>query len=328
MNQRKSLLIMKLTNFRLPLLLVCFLTSHLCQLASLAAEEAIPGTRVFLEKPLGFERASNFSGFQDPKNASSIMISEIPGPFDKVSAGFNEDQMKPRQMTLLSKEPHKVGDFDGLLVELQQQAGAAEFHKWLLVFGDQSFTILVTAAFPEALKAEMAERMKKAILTARFVKASLPPQKQNDLNFALTETKGLKLAGRIQNALLFNQSGSLPKEKLNYVPVSFVAAQALNDLKIDNREAFARKRLHQTTSISKIEIIEEKDIEIGGLPGREILARAESNDSHEKLFLYQVILYGAGSYFIMQGECNEDQRKVQEAEFKTISKTFRMKKQG
>ncbi len=63
---------------------------------------SVPGTSVSLPPPAGFIPADRFPGFMKESTGSSIMVSEIPGPYAEVTAGFSDKrQMQARGMTLL-----------------------------------------------------------------------------------------------------------------------------------------------------------------------------------------------------------------------------------
>ena len=293
-----------------------------------ADPESLPGSRVKLNRPTGFEKADSFSGFQKADAGASIMVSEIPAPYKICVSGFtNEEKMAERGMKLLTKTDNKVGQLEGLLVEVQQHAMGKEFHKWILVFGDATFAEVVTATFPQDKANELSEPMKKAVLSAVFDSTAAAPLQQKDLGFEVSNVPGLKLAARVQNAIVFNATGELPKEKLDYTPTAFVAAQSfsIGKLEISDRADYARKRLKGSPEISAPEIVADGEISIARLPGREILATAKSK-SNEDVFIYQVMLFSDGGYYILRGDCLLANRKAQEPIFRSIAKTFKLKK--
>lgn len=289
--------------------------------------EKIPGTRVKISKPPGFVRADTFPGFQKAEATASIMISEIPAPYKLCSAGFTvPEKMAEKGMKLLSRVENNVGNFEGQLVEVQQQAAGIDFRKWILMFGDDTFSEIVTATFPSTKAKELSEIMKSAVLTTAFDSGAAEPVEQKDLGFELSDVPGLKLASRIQNALVFTETGQLPDKKLDYTPSAFVAAQSfsLTKLVIDDRAAYARQRLEKSPEIDGPEIFSESDLSIAGMPGREILATAKSK-AKENLFIYQVMLFSDKGYYIMRGDCQTKFRNTQEPIFRQITKTFKLK---
>ncbi len=293
--------------------------------AGLADFVKVPGSRVSMDNPAGFQKADNFAGFKNEEQRSSIMVTELPAPFLVVTSGFQDtEKMAKRGMTLLSKSPQKVANFDALLFEIKQGTAAGEFHKWILAFGDRTFITMVTAAFPEELSSKLSDSLKKSVMSCKFESNSPSPlEQQEDMNFSLASVHGLKLAGRVQNALIYNESGELPKEKLAGIVPVFVAAQALSDLEITDKSAYALNRLHQSEGLRNFEIISESDLKIAEVPCREILALAERTEG--KVFIYQAMLFAKGSYFILQGECAANKRAEYEPIFKGLTSTFKIK---
>lgn len=301
-------------------ILLCF---SIC--ASFAESESVAGTRVTIEKPPGFEKATTFSGFQKSDVAASIMITELPAPFRSATAGFDEKKMAERGMKLLSKVDSKVSNYDGMVVEFTQSAQGIAFHKWILAFGDDTFTQLVSATCPETEANQLGAVMKHAVLTASF-DASKSPMQPKDLGFEVSEVPGLKLATLVQNAMIFNTTGQLPKQKLDYTPVSFVAAQSISTgrMEIKDKVKFAQERLLVSPELSGVQLLSETDVKLANLPGREIVATAKSK-SNEELFVYQVMLFPADGYYLMRAECLLSQRKEYEPSFKSLARTFRLR---
>ncbi|MBX9686662.1 MAG: hypothetical protein K2X27_08165 [Candidatus Obscuribacterales bacterium] len=306
--------------------LICFIMSFASVAPAQADLEAVPGTRIRMNKPDGFERAATFSGFQNADKGAAIMITEIPAPYRLAISGFNEQRMAAKGMKLLSMVEQKVADYEGQLLELRQASQGVQFHKWILVFGNASFAQVITGSFPAAHAKELSEKIKQAILSSSFDESATKPSEQKDLAFELTGVEGLKFAGRIQNALLFNPSGELPKQKLEHTPCSFVVAQSISigKLRVDDESTFSRERLKQSPELKLIEILSEASVKIAGLPGKEILASAKSK-SDEDLFVYQVMLFTQDGYYIMRGDCLRSQRAVFEPLFRSMSKTFKLK---
>ena len=109
---------------------------------------SIPGSRVSLPRPEGFEDAEEFPGFLQRSTGASIMVTEVPGPFSKCSAGFIKSQLRARGMRLLKKKLGTAGMFPAALMNISQQAYGKKFLKWILVAGNETETVLITATFP------------------------------------------------------------------------------------------------------------------------------------------------------------------------------------
>ncbi len=284
----------------------------------------VRGTRVNMESPDDFKPAANFSGFvNDPKHAS-LMVTEFPIPFEAATDRFNEAALLSKGMKLLSKETIQTGAYPGLLMEARQTAYGSEFGKWMNIFGDKNTTVLVTATFPVAEADSLSKRLKDAVLSARFdaqVKALDPME---DLPYTVSGTTSLKIAGRLQSTLFLNPSGNLPPPPGSSDVSTFVIGQALSDMDVGDKTDFARQRLKKIENLSDLQILEERDVTVGGMPAREILASATAK-SGQPLFLLQTIAYGRGSYFVLQGMTEMSTRTRMEYEFHSIINSLKLK---
>lgn len=283
----------------------------------------VRGTRVSITKSDNLTPAPNFSGFIDKATKASIMVTEMPSPFEATNAGFNEAGLASRAMKLVSKESLRVGEYPGILCSVKQTAYGNDFAKWILAFGNEDQTIVVTASYPEASADKLSESLKQILLTARYDAKAKPPDPMADLPFTISGSKSLLMAGRIQNTLLFSPTGKIsaidPKD-----PSLFLVGQALNDLDIPDKSDFARTRLKMTANLTDVQILSEKDITLSGMPTREIVATGK-NKQGEELFVLQDIVYGGGSYFFLQGITDLDQKADKETEFRAIVDSFKLK---
>jgi hypothetical protein len=63
----------------------------------------VPGTKCSLIPPSGFVAITNFSGFQSSETGASIMINELPAPYQQLVDGFTAEALKTHGMILISK---------------------------------------------------------------------------------------------------------------------------------------------------------------------------------------------------------------------------------
>ncbi len=284
----------------------------------------VRGTGVSLECPEGFRPAANFTGFKNEPLHASIIVTEMPIPGEVATGGFNEAALLSKGMKLLSKETIRTGAYPGLLMEARQTAYGSEFGKWMNIFGDKNTTVLVTATFPVAEADSLSKRLKDAVLSARFDAQAKALDPLEDLPYTVSGTTSLKIAGRLQNTLFLNPSGNLPPPPSSPDVSTFVIGQALSDMDVGDKTAFARQRLKKIENLSDLQILEERDVTVAGMPAREILASATAK-SGQPLFLLQTIAYGRGSYFVLQGMTEMSTRTRMEYEFHSIINSLKLK---
>jgi len=286
-----------------------------------AALAVVVGTRVCLPMPAGFIAADRFTGFQNRSNGASIAVSEIPGPFDKVTAGFDAEHLKTKGMTLVSKEVMEVGGYPGVVLQVTQEGFGAKWRKWLVAFGDTE-TVLLTATWPESLTSALQATLKEALLQVKWDR-NQEVDPAAGLTYSITPSPPLKFTKRLQNMLLFTQSGDL-EVRAPGNPM-FIVGPSIAELDIPDHSGFARKRLEQMAELQNFDITSEQPVTISGLSGVEIVASATDARTGRPKSVYQTILFGNKVYYLMQGMVDTDLSEGFEETFKSTARRFKLK---
>ncbi len=281
----------------------------------------VVGTKVSLEAPEGFTRATQFPGFWHEPFGSSIMVTEFPAPLAEISSGLSDPaQFKQKGMSLLNRQAIKVDGHSGFILKVKQSAFGIEYLKWLLVFGDDKESVIVTAMFPSNFERELSETMKLSILTTTWDrKKDVSPTE--GLNFTIEEKGELKLSRRMVNMLTFTKTGRFPSKDIDD-PV-FIVGQSTARIQIVNPEEFAKARIAQTATLTDLEIEQTTKVTLDQLQGYEIVATAKDKDTGQPMTVYQVILFEEQSYFLMQGLISSKNRQPNLETFREMAKTFR-----
>ncbi len=296
---------------------------------SLSAEQPaiVTGTKVRLTQPTDFAPAEKFPGYFQSSSSASIMVTEIPAPFSafssEISSGLSDpSKLGKHGMSLLSQEQVNLNGQKALLLKMQQRASGVDFLKWVLVFGDEAGSAMVTATFPKELEAKLSESLKQSLLTSQR-DPNLAASTDEGLDYTLKEQGNLKLAQRISNGLLFTKEGEFPSKSLAD-PV-FVVAPSISEQAIADPETFSKQRLLKTDSITKIEIETSEQVTIDNLKGYEIVAKAQDQKSQEPMLVYQVMLFDQKGYYIMQGLVGEATKADYLPAFRAIAQSFQRK---
>lgn len=281
----------------------------------------INGTRIILSPPANFNPSTQFPGYQLESHSSSIMVTEIPGAFAAATAGFsNPSELSKREMSVLNKQEVKVDGQNGLLLKVEQTAYGTKFLKWLLIFGDEKETVMITATFPKRYEVELSEKMKASILTSQWERnKDVPPAE--GLNFTVEEKSDLRLAKRISNMLVFTKNGIFPTTDVR--DPLFIVGRSISKTAIPDNEEYARTRVLQISQAKDIRIEQLNKINIGNLNGYEIVANGKDAKSSQPMLIYQVMLFEERDYFLMQGLVGNENRQASIAIFKDMAKTFK-----
>ena len=278
----------------------------------------VSGTKCSMIPPEGFVAASTFSGFQQVASGASIMINEIPAPYQSIIEGFTKEAMKAKGMTLVRKETIDFNNSTATLMNVTQPANGTTYIKQMLVFGDEKVTVLVNGIYPESAK-NLESSMKEALLSTVYT----AEQNENPLDAATftvdVEGTDLKLVKYMSGSLLYSVDGNMPTET-----PTLIVGNSIAKVSPENRQKYAEERLRKLPRGESTLIKETNEITIDSLNGVEFIA--EGIDKNEnKIFIYMVMLYNeSGDYYIIVGQAKDDREKYGET-FKKIAKTFKRK---
>lgn len=283
----------------------------------------VKGTRVSIVKPDGFSQAPSFNGFILKEKIASIMITELPAPYDKLILGFTKENFAKKKIDLVKKEEIEVAGRKGLLVNIKQKLGSTVMEKWITIFGDENNSVTVMSTFPEQFSGELSDKMKASVMSATW-DPSIAVDTQENLNFTVKASSPFKLARRIQNMLLFSRGGQFPAKKKS--DALFLVGESFYIPPSDDKAKFCVKRLKQIRSLTEIGEAEPKPVELDGLKGYAISTSGTDKQTSEKMFVYQVIVFGDKSYFIQQGISRDTEKEETEPLFKKMSESFKLTK--
>jgi hypothetical protein len=281
----------------------------------------VSGTSVALAPPPGFEPSSRFPGFERADLQSSVMVTEIPGPVADVSRGMTAAGLAARGMTLISSTRQLVDGRQALLLKVSQPAGGMTVHKWMIVSGDASTTVMIVGTFPKAHEPQIGDAMKDALLTARWAAAAAPPDPFEGLSFRVSPTASLKIAGRVSNMLMLTESGQMGPQ--GPTAALFIVGTSLAPVDVSDLKAFAATRASQTKQLKGLRVSEQGATAIGDEAGYELVAEGTDIATGRLVTLYQVVLPDPQGYLLMQGMVASTRAATMVPEFRKAAQTFR-----
>ena len=260
--------------------------------------QQINGTNIFIVPPNSFEISGNFKGFQNPADPTSmIMIMEIPGPYFEVSKGFNAEMLKSGGMDLKTKKEIKIGEFEGMLIELDQPANGMVFSKQILIFGNEKSSTLINGVYIKD-SLQLGGKIRESILTT-FIDTENLADPRKALNYTINENAGsLKFHSVIGNGMLFNRDLKIPTQSSD--KATLLTDKSYAKVEIENKKLFCISRIKKYPA--DYSVIPDKginEIEIDNLKGFELYAKNNDKENEE---MYQVILFDEnGGYYLFVG---------------------------
>jgi hypothetical protein len=283
---------------------------------------AVTGTKISLIPPAGFVASTHFAGYQQEESNSSILVTEIPAPIDKLQPGLtNAEELQKKGMILLEQERVTVNGQEAILLNIEQSAYGTDFQKWILLIGNKTESVLVTATFLQELESEYSELLKNSLFTVKWNQTATSTT--DNLQFTLEEVSNLKLAQKIGNALAYTKDGVFPAASIDD-PI-FIIAPSVSP-QYQEVETFARDRLLKTDNLTEIEIETGNEITIDNLDGYEIIAVGKDVKSGEAVAIYQVVLVDQDAYYyLMEGQVNARLNSQYLSQFKQLAGSFKRK---
>lgn len=280
--------------------------------------KVVPGTKLSLIPPKGFEPVSNFNGFQNTSNGASIMLIELPAPYNTIVTSFTADGLKNKGMTLIEKKEVIHQGAKATFFKVSQPANGITYLKQMLLFGDDTKTVMVNGIYPEQSKA-IEEDLRISLMSTLYNESqSASPEETAPFKIDVSGTD-FKFSKSLTGSLLYSTDGNIPTNG----PFLMVGS-SFSKVPAGNHKQYSLERLKKLPGGDAVVVREVKDIEIGGLKGYEIVADSKTKEGRPEL-IYQVMLYdAAGDYFIFVGAAKEEfEKRLQD--FKYVAKTFKRK---
>ncbi len=291
----------------------------------------IPATTVCLTPPDGFTPATSFNGYLDTKRNAWIMVSEISEAYDEVTQGMTTELLEKEGLRVVERRDiYLQGDlekeeaFPAQLLSVRQRVKSTEYFKWILMFGNDKKTIMVNAFYP--LEEKYSTPLKNE-LHATLMATQWDPKrrinKHENLSFKVKPQKGLKLAQRMQNTLLYTQTGETP----NASPEDpmFIIGRSFFEQKISDPLAFAKTRITQFPTMKDVQIKSVTPTTVDQLEGFEMIALAKDKQTSSPMALYQMMLFDGHHYYIMVGAVGANDTQGYSKRFKKTAQTFKRK---
>jgi hypothetical protein len=300
------------------------LVGVVCVSTARAQAVRVAGTAVTLTPPDGFVPAAQFPGFQNAELQASIMVTEMAGAAAAMVAGMTKDALARQGVTLIASKVVIVDGKEAVLLHLRQAVGKTEFFKWMLVAGDQSTTVLVVGTFPGTAAGGLGDDMRRSVLTAsRNTGAS--PDAFEGLLFRITPNDTLRIARRMSNMIMLNESGTT--EPVGLEDAVYIAGNSLGEVGIGNVQAFAEARARKTARMKDVRNLTGRSIQVDGAEAYEIVCDAKDATTGTAMKLYQVLVPDVNGYFIVQGFISAARAADVLPEFQRMTGTFRIVRQ-
>jgi hypothetical protein len=270
--------------------------------------------------PPGFSAAKDYAGFEHVELQSSIMVTELPAPLSATTSGLTAEGLASKGILLLGSKAVTAGGREALLVKALQKVGEAEFRKWMLVGGDGKRTVMIVATFPTTATDALNVPLVRSLLSASWVADSVPFVFEG-LLFQVTPSARLKIAARMTNVLLLNESGIIDPpgtDQAFYLVGNFPDKVDVADLKTHSEQ-----RARQIRHSKDLRNLVWSTTQLDGLQAFELVADATDVKTGKHTTFYQVLASDGEGHFLVQGSVVAERASEMVEEFRRVTATFR-----
>ncbi|MGN6416936.1 MAG: hypothetical protein ACTHMC_05575 [Pseudobacter sp.] len=268
-----------------------------------AAHQNASKTRIHLVPPAGFEPMSGFSGFQKAGKGVIIVV-ELQGEnnFDKTAASFTKEGFAAKGMIMRQTQDLTVNGMKGkAIVATKGDDGTKSI---ILVFGDATFTALITTVYPGGEKETEADMIKS--LESVWMNKDQKVDAFADAKFTLTQSASrFRYLNSVGNMHIYSLNGVDPAKVPN-TPMVIISQVADAGIKASVLKAYARGVIESFREKQGTDFITNKDEEvtINGALAREIKETGKSEG--KDVFVYNCVILGKGFSISVIGVAKRD----------------------
>ena len=283
----------------------------------------VGGLDLWMEPPAGFTTATAFTGFQDVQSFSTIEVREVEAPIDAIAGQLTGEALSGKGMDLVSEESLQIDGRRALLLQVAPRPSTPPFNKWLLVIGDQYRSVSITAAYPQQAGPEVAESLKQALLSSRWLRTA-EQQLFYDLPFTVTQTEDLKYTRRTPKMLVLadaSATGSLTPEAPSIVVGHVDSPTELVDIK-----AVSHAHLEQLKSLEIVSVLTGKETKVAGIRAYRIEAAARIKATDTPVRFEQILVFQPYKYLLIQSSVETAQAERYVPQFNEVVESVQFKK--
>jgi hypothetical protein len=283
---------------------------------------SIPGTRVSLQLPDGFTISGSFPGIEREELGAMVVVSEIAVPIKKILTGLTKEEMDAQGITLLGAKQVKVGDLDGTLFDTKQDDSDGTMHKWLLLFGNDQATVVLSAAAPELLEPAVSKTLVNCMLGAKWdLNKELDPY--DGLGFSLRKSEVFEIRGRRPGGILMTRKDA-PEQLTPAEPILVV--YSATEAAIAPLAIFAKNELTVNSQFTDFSNLAERTLTVNGLSGYEIVADAKEPDLDVAVRILLVAVRTPDQDMVIEGIVAPESWDKYVPEFHGLAESFKVTK--
>jgi hypothetical protein len=276
----------------------------------------VGGTKVSLVPPTIMQAATKYYGFQNDSILASIMIMEVALKMQEIVKDFaDKKKVKEKGMTVISNKTVTISGKKFALIKMKQTAADVNFMRTILFYDNDSTTIMINGACPEAQTALVAE-IEKAVLSTEISK----------MDYAIDVKKTrIDVEGTIFKDIERPLGPSMTMFSVDKVRPSknpyIILYEVGSVTEVEDQATQCEKKMKSRNWRKELSEISTRPLEIKGFKAYETTAKAKNEDGTTEL-LYLVMYFSDKETVSLDGGATSD-FEANLAIFRKIALTFK-----
>lgn len=271
----------------------------------------VRGTRVWLPWPEGFVETVQVPGLSDPRTGSVIVVIELPHPVSAAEFAASRDAglLKTQGIHLLTWEPLRAGEKEGMLLHVEQSQRGILFDKWMATFRGERGSVMVVASCRKERAPELSPMLRAVVLATHWEPDAEQPDRPP---FTLDSPSGFHPAYRVLHGIVFTEDGQMPapgdeRPVLHVSPLPPPPGKQETRTPRELSEAWLERQ--SLPGVTGVTLESEGPVIAGGMRGYELVAHGRDSHTGRALVVYQLLLSTPSGFVTVQGTASAAQKE-------------------
>jgi len=289
--------------------------------------QRIPGTRVRLAPPQGFELDPVYCRLDHDELRAAIVVSEMPNRLETTKRAFTDESLRSRDMTVQAREAVRIDGHTGELIEVIEPGDEDLMRVWIAVFGNETASVALYAMLPASQETGLSETLRKTLLNAKWNPGSSVDWFAGlGCDLMVDASAVLEVAARMGPTVVITPGGRFRSARV--AAGQFTLAVGRKRMGVMDQEELARRELYQVQGVRIEEVLGVSAMPHQGMAGSKSIARGVDVVSGESVRVVQWVLTEQVDMFVMQGVAGDEQWGAMREEFERLAKSFRKRTAG
>lgn len=277
----------------------------------------IPGTRLFIIPPNGFEPSNSFTGLQKGENSAIQVYDLVGGNYNTNAKTFSKEGFENRGVTVQEYKELIVNGFPAKYALIQGDPSANTIN---LVFGDTTFSTMVLAIYP-SYENSVEKEIKEAIQSIYYDKEMIVDPFVS-AKFTLDDSKSIFKFAKSTSGLFLYSIGGVDKQSYEDEPFVMVSTFPKESSMTAESVALLMQNSLKSNGLTIDELKNKVTSKLDGKPTYEEEIHGTLNG--QKSIIYQLIVEDEEKIISLQGILKSELDKNL-IEIKKLSKTLKLK---